>query len=128
MDEDKKFKDLLEEHRHVQLKGLLEGISESISKYGTDELALSINKQTDEIKNIFHALSEQIITNSSSDFVSKKIVPLFEGIKNQIVESNNKVIDAIENRAMPSSFKLVRGFGGYTESVDVIYKSAKELK
>jgi hypothetical protein len=52
----------------------------------------------------------------------------FETIKDEILKSNSKVIDTIENRLLPDSFDLQRGKDNLTTSVKINYKTAKEIK
>ena len=56
-----------------------------------------------------------------------KILPSLQQISKDIIESNNKVIAALENRLLPDNFELVKGYGGITTSVKVNYKEANKI-
>ena len=121
--DDKKFDALLKDKQHKELKTLLGTIATSISNTEDKGIIKAIEIQTikvseliDEVKTIKNELS------------TEEFAILTEKICNDIIESNNKVIDSIENRLLPDTFGLIKDEYGVTQLVKVNYKTAKEIK
>ena len=121
--DDKKFDALLKDKQHKELKTLLGTIATSISNTEDKDISKAIESQTikvseliDEVKTIKNELS------------TEEFAILTEKICNDIIESNNKVIDSIENRLLPDTFGLIKDEYGVTQLVKVNYKTAKEIK
>ena len=121
--DDKKFDALLKDKQHKELKTLLGTIATSISNTEDKDIIKAIESQTikvseliDEVKTIKNELS------------TEEFAILTEKICNDIIESNNKVIDSIENRLLPATFGLIKDEYGVTQLVKVNYKTAKEIK
>ena len=121
--DDKKFDALLKDKQHKELKTLLGTIATSISNTEDKDIIKAIESQTikvseliDEVKTIKNELS------------TEEFAILTEKICNDIIESNNKVIDSIENRLLPDTFGLIKDEYGVTQLVKVNYKTAKEIK
>lgn len=121
--DDKKFDALLKDKQHKELKTLLGTIATSISNTEDKDIIKAIGNQTikvseliDEVKTIKNELS------------TEEFAILTEKICNDIIESNNKVINTIENRLLPDTFGLIKDEYGVTQLVKVNYKTAKEIK
>ena len=121
--DDKKFDALLKDKQHKELKTLLGTIATSISNTEDKDIIKAIGNQTikvseliDEVKTIKNELS------------TEEFAILTEKICSDIIESNNKVINTIENRLLPDTFGLIKDEYGVTQLVKVNYKTAKEIK
>ena len=93
--DDKKFDALLKDKQHKELKTLLGTIATSISNTEDKDIIKAIGNQTikvseliDEVKTIKNELS------------TEEFAILTEKICSDIIESNNKVINTIENRLL----------------------------
>jgi hypothetical protein len=125
---------IVEEKRHNELKASLGKIATAISLQDDKEVIAALNKQGDSIGKLVKAIQditkeekaetpEINVELNASEFVSSA-----KQICKDILESNDRVIAALESRLLPDSFTIVRGYSGYTDSVKVNYKQAKEIK
>ncbi len=121
--DDKKFDALLKDKQHKELKTLLGTIATSISTTEDKEIIKAIGSQTIKVSELIDEL--KIIKNELS---TEEFAILTEKICNDIIESNNKVINTIENRLLPDTFGLIKDEYGVTQLVKVNYKTAKEIK
>ena len=121
--DDKKFDALLKDKQHKELKTLLVTIATSISTTEDKEIIKAIGSQTIKVSELIDEL--KIIKNELS---TEEFAILTEKICNDIIESNNKVINTIENRLLPDTFGLIKDEYGVTQLVKVNYKTAKEIK
>jgi len=128
--EDEKFEALLEQRRHNELKGLLVKLANSMSPKDDSAIVGAINGQGDKIGDLVKAIQNmpkpekpekpQVNVQVNQELVISSISKMCE----DILASNNKVIEALENRLLPESFVLLKGWNGVTESVKVNYKQA----
>lgn len=121
--DDKKFDALLKDKQHKELKTLLGTIATSISNTEDKDIIKAIGSQTIKVSELIDEL--KIIKNELS---TEEFAILTEKICSDIIESNNKVIDSIENRLLPDTFGLIKDEYGVTQLVKVNYKTAKEIK
>lgn len=121
--DDKKFDALLKDKQHKELKTLLGTIATSISTTEDKEIIKAIGSQTIKVSELIDEL--KIIKNELS---TEEFAILTEKICSDIIESNNKVINTIENRLLPDTFGLIKDEYGVTQLVKVNYKTAKEIK
>jgi len=131
--EDEKFEALLEQRRHNELKGLLVKLATSMSGKDDSAIVSAINGQGDKIGALVKAIQDmpkpekpekpQVNVQVNQELVISSIQQLCK----DIVDSNNKVIEALENRLLPDTFTMVKSWGGVTESVKVNYKEANKL-
>ncbi len=131
--EDEKFEALLEQRRHNELKGLLVKLATSMSGKDDSAIVNAINGQGGKIGELVAAIQNmpkpekpekpQVNVQVNQELVISSIQQLCK----DIVDSNNKVIEALENRLLPESFVLVKGWNGATESVKVNYKQANQI-
>lgn len=129
IDDDSKFEKLLEDKRHKELAGSLKTIASLLSNKDDNGVSEAISIQTKKIE----ALVESIklmptpqIPEVNIELNPKDFVFSVREICADIVSSNNKVIEALENRLLPDTFDLVK-YNGFTNSVKVNYKTAKEI-
>lgn len=131
--EDEKFETLLADRRHREITGTLKSIATHLSNNGDKEVVNAINKQGEKVGELVEAIkgmpkpekqdSPQVNVEVNQD----KVISSLQQICSDIVASNNRVIEALENRMLPDSFDLVKGYGGATQSVKVNYKPANKL-
>jgi 5'-deoxynucleotidase YfbR-like HD superfamily hydrolase len=124
MEEEREFEELLLESRHNQILQELREVVKAISEKNSDMegvLSKKLDTLTKFLKN-FEFPEIEVVTKNE-DFKT-----FFETIKDEILKSNSKVIDTIENRLLPDSFDLQRGKDNLTTSVKINYKTAKEIK
>lgn len=110
---DDEFNFLLAEKHHEELLKSLKIIALNISE-------VDIEGVKEQIKDLI------IITQNISKINSKEVYLQIKEICNQITLSNNKVIEALSNRLLPSTFDLIK-FNGVTQSVKVNYKPANQI-
>lgn len=128
--EDEKFEALLEQRRHNELKGLLVKLATAMSGKDDSVIVDAINGQGSKIGELVTAIQnmpkheKQEKPQVNVELNPKDFVASVQELCKEIVGSNNKVIEALENRLLPDTFTLVKSYGGATESVKVNYKAA----
>jgi len=128
--EDEKFEALLEQRRHNELKGLLVKLATAMSGKDDSAIVEAINGQGSKIGELVTAIQnmpkheKQEKPQVNVELNPKDFVASVQELCKEIVDSNNKVIEALENRLLPDTFTLVKSYGGATESVKVNYKQA----
>lgn len=121
--DDKELDDIQAEKRNKQLLRALNKISEILASKSEKPLLEAIMEQQEKINILINSLKNtEKAEISQNDFVS-----LTEQLRTQIIESNNKVIEAIQTRMLPDSFELVKNQYGVTQSVNVKYKQANNI-
>ncbi len=121
--DDKELDDIQAEKRNKQLLRALNKISEILASKSEKPLLEAIREQQEKINILINSLKNtEKAEISQNDFVS-----LTEQLRTQIIESNNKVIEAIQTRMLPDSFELVKNQYGVTQSVNVKYKQANNI-
>lgn len=128
--EDEKFEALLEQRRHNELKGLLVKLATAMSGKDDSVIVDAINGQGSKIGELVTAIQnmpkheKQEKPQVNVELNPKDFVASVQELCKEIGGSNNKVIEALENRLLPDTFTLVKSYGGATESVKVNYKAA----
>ena len=131
--EDEKFEALLEQRRHNELKGLLVKLATAMSGKDDSAIVEAINGQGSKIGELVAAIQsmpkpeKQEKPQVNVELNPKDFVASVQELCKEIVGSNNKVIEALENRLLPESFELVKRWNGATESVKVNYKEANKI-
>lgn len=130
--EDEKFEALLQEKRHKELTTSLKAISLALVTKNDEAVIEAINGQGEKIGELVKAIQEipqpekpekpEVNVELNQD----KVITLLGEISKEIIESNNKVIEALENRLLPDSFELIKNYG-VTQSVKVNYKPANQV-
>jgi hypothetical protein len=127
--EDKEFEELLLQKRHDELNSSIKNIA-SVLQSENALMIRSIQEQTKKMEQVSMLLTELKKLEKpkyelpNNDALTKSISYLCE----EIVSSNNRVIESIENRLLPDSFTLVKNYQGMTTSVNVNYKQANRIK
>ena len=124
------FERLLADKRHKEHSYLLKSIATALSKDDDKEVIDAINKQGNNFGELIKAikdipqteLPEVNITLNPKEFISS-----INKMCEDILESNEKVIETITTRLLPDTFTFVRDYGGKTESVKVFYKQANKI-
>jgi hypothetical protein len=125
----RKIKAEIADLRHNQLKQALKDISVSLEKADSN-VVTAIKDQVVVIKELVKSIQDMPQPEAPKVDVEvnqEEVITSIKKICDDILESNNKVIDALENRKMPESFTLVKTIAGITESVKVNYKPANQL-
>ena len=131
--DDIEFEKLLQYKQHKELNNSLKAMATALSKNNDKAVVDAINKQGDYIGQLVDVIkslpkpdkNETPIVNveiNPQEFVSS-----INKICEDIVASNNKVIETLNNRLLPDTFTLVKNYGGTTESVKVNYKQANNI-
>lgn len=122
--DDKEFDDLQAEKRNKALIKEIKKLGDIIASNSDTSLMEAISQQQEKIVLLIKSLQNV----EKSEISQENFISLTEKIRDEIVESNNKVIDAIQNRQLPDSFELVKNQFGVTQSVTVKYKPAQQIK
>ena len=109
---------LLAENRHEELIKELKKIVYSLNDFNEENIT--------EQKLVF----DKILTTfeTISDKSQNELVVLLNGVRDDIIEINEKLITSLENRLLPDSFSLVRNNYGHVQEVKVNYKPANKIK
>ena len=126
--EELKFESLLADKRHNEVSYLLKAITDALAKDDSNEVVEAINKQGNNFGELIKAiksipkteLPEVNVNLNPTEFVDS-----INKICEEIIKSNDKVIEALNTRLLPDTFTLVKTYAGITESVKVIYKEAR---
>lgn len=122
--------ELIAENRHREHSYLLKTIATALSKDDDKEVIDAINKQGKNFGELIQAiksipqteLPEVNVTLNPKEFVSS-----INKICEDIIASNEKVIETLNTRLLPDTFTLVKDSRGTTESVKVNYKQANKI-
>lgn len=107
---------LLSKIRHEEIKDKLGSLVSALNNDNDKAIIDAIKLQGDKIGQFATAID------------NKKIVSCIEKMRDDIIQSNEKVIKALENRLLPDTFTLIKSRMGLTESVKVEYKPANKIK
>lgn len=124
--EDEQFETLLADKRHKELTVALKNIATNLANKDDSGIVEAIKEQVvkmEELVSVIQSHNPEVnVELNPKDFVAS-----MQQMCKDIAESNNKVIETLENRMLPESFQLVKGYGGITESVKVNYKPANKI-
>ncbi len=120
--EDEMFESLLQDKRHKDLLKRLSDITIAMNANSGRPIVDAINGQVREINLLVDAIKKTPITSQ------KEIAATANEMCKTIIESNNKLIELLENRLLPDTFTLIKSRSGLTESVKVEYKPANKIK
>ena len=93
----------------------------------TDQPAIFKQSMEQVIKSLPKPETPQVEVNINYENLVSSFKQISEETALRVEKAINKVIEALENRLLPDTFELVKGYGGETQSVKVKYKSAKEI-
>jgi len=124
--EDDEYQEILAENRHKDLSTSLKTIANTLLKKDDKAVVDAINGQGEKVEALVKAIEsipkpEKPIVNVEVN--NEKLLSLINQMSKDIIESNNKVIEALENRLLPVDFDLIKNYG-VTQSVKVNYKQA----
>lgn len=119
--EDIEFDEIVAENRHKELVDSLKTISANLSQNTDKAVVAAINGQGEKVAALVKAIEK---VNEKVN--NEKILSSINEIGKDIIESNNKVIEALEKRMLPDNFELVKEYG-ITTSVKVNYKQANQI-
>ena len=124
--EESEFEEILAEKRHSELKKGLSNLVLAIKEKEDKTLANAIVAQS----LIFKKAMDEVIKSLPKGEDSQNLLSSFKLIADMTVSkieaSNNKLIEALENRLLPDTFDLIKNYGE-TKSVKVNYKMASEI-
>ena len=132
--EDEIFEARLADKRHKELTKKLGELTAAITSKDDKAIAESIIGQADKIGELVKAIQEIPKPEHPEnpeikvELNPQEFVTSVKEICKDIVASNEKVIEALENRLLPDTFILVKSYGGATESVKVNYKQANLIQ
>jgi len=127
--DDDEFNEIVAEKRHKELTKQLSDLTAAITSKSDNSVADAIKGQVDNIRLLVKAIQEIPKPNTPNiELNPKEFVTSAQQICKNIIDSNNKVIEALENRLLPDTFDLIKTIGGVTQSVKVNYKKAKDIK
>jgi len=126
--DDEIFERELSQKNHKELISQIKNLSEAIlnRKEAGIEDGLKIYLQK-----IDHALNALNNKNESSPKINvnlEEAVRAIDRIKAEIVDSNNAFMRYMESRLVPDKISFVRNYRGVADSVQITYKSIKELR
>lgn len=121
--------EIIASDRHKTLINSLKAMATALSENNDKVVVDAINKQGGHIESLVNVLKntpklESPIVNVD---IPQNFAHLIDKMCQDILRSNQMVINALENRILPDSFDLVK-FNGITESVKVNYKEANKIK
>lgn len=122
--DDIEFDELLADKRHRELSGALKGIATLLSKPNDTGISEALNKNAEATKGLIQAVKDIPKPEKPEvnvEISQQEIVTSLKAICKEICDSNDKVIEALNNRPMVDSFKLETGNWGQ-KIVKVIYK------
>lgn len=125
--ENQEFELLSLQKRHSEIIEALKLISESLSQEEDNSVLEAILAQGEKLKGIIDLISKIPAPEVTVDINLDELKASFESIKQEIIDSNTKVIETIENRLLPDTFTLNRETNGLTTSVKVNYKQANKI-
>ncbi len=101
---------LLAKSRHYEIKDKLSTLLNTLSNSNDKALVDAIKSQKENMDTF------------------AQIVSSIGQMRDDIIQSNEKVIELLENRLLPDTFTLIKSRMGLTESVKVEYKPANKIK
>lgn len=119
--------------RHKELSGTLKAIAMSLSQKDdsaiVEAIAVSSGKQESIMSKVATAIEKIQKPEVNIEVYNKELLSLLTEIRQGQKENkqdNQRILDALENRLLPSTFDLVKNYG-VTQSVKVNYKTATEI-
>jgi len=125
--DEREFDDIQADKRNKALIKAFNGLATALNNKDDKAVVVAFNNQADKMEKLVSAIQDIPKPEVKVDLNPKEFVTSVQKICEDIVASNNKVIEALENRLLPESFVLVKGWNGATESVKVNYKPANQI-
>lgn len=124
--ENQEFELLSLEKRHLEIIEALKIISESLTQEEDTVVLEAILAQGEKLSGLIELISKIPAPEVTVNVDLEELKLTFESIKQEIIDSNTKVVETIENRLLPDTFDLIKE-NGITQSVKVNYKAANEI-
>lgn len=125
--EDEQFETLLADKRHRELTVALKNIATNLANKDDSGIVEAIKEQVvkmEELVSVIQSHNPEV----NVELNPKEFVTSVQKIGEDIIASNNKVIEALENRLLPDTFDMVRAYGNSpVQSVKVNYKQANKI-
>lgn len=118
--DDEEAQEIIAEARHKQIQRSFAKLTSAVTESDSKIIAAA-QKQTE-------AIGEFAESIKGIELNPTEIVSSLLQIREDIVASNNKLIETIETRLLPDTFTLNKRNNGETESVKVNYKPANQIK
>lgn len=124
--DDIKFESLLADKRHKEILKALKSVAQVIAisgEYEDSDILNAIKEQGVSMQSLVDTIKS--IPSPEAPVVNidqQGIVESIKEITDKIIDSNNKVIEAISGREMPDTFDLIKDRQGFTKKVKINYK------
>lgn len=118
-DNEDNFEALLSDKRHKELISSLSKVLLELKKEKKDDgVKEAIENQTKAINDFSKAINKL-----KPEDKSQEIISAIETMQNEICESNNKVVAALNNKQIVDRFEIEKDPFGTTKTINVKYKS-----
>ena len=129
-DDEQFFAEELRAKQHKEQMGVLKGIATSLNKPQDNGVVDAIKESVrataglvDAVKNMPKPEKPEV----NIEFNAREIVSSLQAICDKIVDSNNKVVAALENKQLVDEFKISQDNWGKMNTVNVVYTPANKI-
>lgn len=129
-DDEQFFAEELRAKQHKEQMGVLKGIATSLNKPQDNGVVDAIKESVrataglvDAVKNMPKPEKPEV----NVEFNAREIVSSLQAICDKIVDSNNKVVAALENKQLVDEFKISQDNWGKINTVKVVYTPANKI-
>ena len=129
-DDEQFFAEELRAKQHKEQMGVLKGIATSLNKPQDNGVVDAIKESVrataglvDAVKNMPKPEKPEV----NIEFNAREIVSSLQAICDKIVDSNNKVVAALENKQLVDEFKISQDNWGKINTVKVVYTPANKV-
>ena len=129
-DDEQFFAEELRAKQHKEQMGVLKGIATSLNKPQDNGVVDAIKESVrataglvDDVKNMPKPEKPEV----NIEFNAREIVSSLQAICDKIVDSNNKVVAALENKQLVDEFKISQDNWGKINTVKVVYTPANKI-
>ena len=129
-DDEQFFAEELRAKQHKEQMGVLKGIATSLNKPQDNGVVDAIKESVrataglvDAVKNMPKPEKPEV----NIEFNAREIVSSLQAICDKIVDSNNKVVAALENKQLVDEFKISQDNWGKINTVKVVYTPANKI-
>lgn len=129
-DDEQFFAEELRAKQHKEQMGVLKGIATSLNKPQDNGVVDAIKESVrataglvDAVKNMPKPEKPEV----NIEFNAREIVSSLQAICDKIVDSNNKVVAALEKKQLVDEFKISQDNWGKINTVKVVYTPANKI-
>ena len=129
-DDEQFFAEELRAKQHKEQMGVLKGIATSLNKPQDNGVVDAIKESVrataglvDAVKNMPKPEKPEV----NIEFNAREIVSSLQATCDKIVDSNNKVVAALENKQLVDEFKISQDNWGKINTVKVVYTPANKI-